>query len=256
MKRGILMFRLYELRQHFFELNVTTSTGRLEHLIYGFLAGCCNQVGQIILNQIFKKQLTNLNFQFTEINKIEASVKPNLLKDNYWIKIFQILQEKTKKIIKQSVLIYQGSKDGLNNQLYWNKVNSKSNLLMVFQSKSDYIFGAYSLCRWEQNPTGYIEDNTLQSFIFSQTHDEVYPLKSDERQKAIYCNSGRHDLRIDSNFTDGYYKLGHQFQFNQYKNLSENPYYLDRISQKQKNARFMNYNLFELTCLSQNISRE
>ncbi|CAD8172217.1 unnamed protein product [Paramecium pentaurelia] len=164
--------------------------------------------------------------------KFDKLLKPNLLKDNFWIKIVYILQEKTNKVIKQSNLIYQGTRDGLNNQQYWNKVNGKGNLLMIFKSKSYYIFGAYSPCKWESCNGKYIEDNTLSSFIFSQTHDQVYPLKQDQKQNAIYCNSssygpvfgGGFDIIIDSNFTDGYCKLGSSYQFDQYKNGSEDPY--------------------------------
>ncbi|CAD8136762.1 unnamed protein product [Paramecium octaurelia] len=158
-------------------------------------------------------------------------VKPKLLKDDLWIKIFYILQEKTKKIMLQSVLIYQGTKDGLNNQQYWNKVNGKANLLMVFQSKSDYIFGAYSPSKWESCDGKWVEDNTLSSFIFSQTHDQVYPLKSDQKQYAIYCHSGigpsfgyGHDFTIQGEFTNGGSRLGYSYQFNQYKGGNDDPY--------------------------------
>ncbi|CAD8207585.1 unnamed protein product [Paramecium pentaurelia] len=104
---------------------------------------------------------------------------------------------------------------------------------MVFKSKSDYIFGAYSPCKWESNSSNkYVEDNTLSSFIFSQTHDQVYPLKQDQKQYAIYCFSkyygpvfgDGHDICISGNFTDGCSRLGHSYQFSQYKNQNDDPY--------------------------------
>ncbi|CAD8214115.1 unnamed protein product [Paramecium octaurelia] len=109
---------------------------------------------------------------------------------------------------------------------------------MAFQSKSDYIFGAYSPCKWESDK-GHVKDNTLSSFIFSQTHDQVYPLKSSYQSEAIYCHSSYgptfgssycqfiksgHDIQISSNFTDGYSNLGHSYEFNQYKNGNGDPY--------------------------------
>ncbi|CAD8116501.1 unnamed protein product [Paramecium primaurelia] len=104
---------------------------------------------------------------------------------------------------------------------------------MVFKSKSDYIFGAYSPCKWESTSSyKYVEDNTLSSFIFSQTHDQVYPLNQDQKQYAIYCYSKYYgpvfgqgcDIYINNNFTDGYSRLGHSYQFSQYKNLNDDPY--------------------------------
>ncbi|CAD8117769.1 unnamed protein product [Paramecium primaurelia] len=59
----------------------------------------------------------------------------------------------------------------------------------------------------------------------------------DQKQYAIFCYSGNgygpvfggghgggHDIKIDSNFTDGYCKLGHSYQFSQYKNQNDDPY--------------------------------
>ncbi|CAD8198809.1 unnamed protein product [Paramecium pentaurelia] len=124
------------------------------------------------------------------------------------------------------------TRDGLNCQQYWNKVNGKANLLMVFKSKSDYIFGAYSPCKWKSANCGKnIEDNTISSFIFSQTHDQIYPLKQDSKQYAIHCNYNYgpifgkgYDILINGNFTDGYSQLGQGYQFEKYKNGSNDPY--------------------------------
>ncbi|CAD8179774.1 unnamed protein product [Paramecium octaurelia] len=65
-----------------------------------------------------------------------VGIKPKLLKDDYWIKNMIYFTREDQKKKEQSVLIYQGIKDGLNNQQYWNKVNGKANLLMVIQSKT------------------------------------------------------------------------------------------------------------------------
>ncbi|CAD8215267.1 unnamed protein product [Paramecium octaurelia] len=134
-------------------------------------------------------------------------------------------------MIKSSTLIFQGTKNGLNGESFWKEVNNKDNLLMIFQSKSDYIFGAYSPCKWVSNLNNYVQDDTLSSFIFSQTHNQVYPLKQDGKQYAIYCNSGYgptfgfgHDFYININFSDGYCRLGYSYQFDQHKNQSDDPH--------------------------------
>ncbi|CAD8131361.1 unnamed protein product [Paramecium sonneborni] len=126
-------------------------------------------------------------------------------------------------------------------QIYWNKVNGKGNSLMVFKSKSDYIFGAYSPCKWESNK-GYVEDNTLSSFIFSQTHDQVYALMQDQKQNAIYCDNsnygsrfgGAPDIYICSDFTDGGSRLGYSYQFSQYKNQNVDPYLYGQVKPEIK----------------------
>ncbi|CAD8185149.1 unnamed protein product [Paramecium octaurelia] len=196
------------------------------------------QINNIIesFEQSQKQQITHeeylkpkIEIQFKKLKQIPI-VKPKLLRDDYWIKVFYVLQEKSKKSIKNSSLIFS-TKNGLKVQSFWKEVNNKDNLLMIFQSKSDYIFGAYSPCKWVSNLNTYVQDDTLSSFIFSQTHNQIYPLKQDRKQYAIYCKSGYgptfgggSDFYINANFSDGYSNLGHSYQFDQYKNESEDPH--------------------------------
>ncbi|CAK87748.1 unnamed protein product, partial (macronuclear) [Paramecium tetraurelia] len=75
-------------------------------------------------------------------------------------------------------------------QFIKNKVNGKGNLLMVFKSKSNYIFGAYSPCVWKLCDAGqYGEDNTISSFMFSQIYNLIYPLMQEYKSYAIHCNT-------------------------------------------------------------------
>ncbi|CAD8214049.1 unnamed protein product [Paramecium octaurelia] len=149
--------------------------------------------------------------------KLDQILKPKLLTDDYWIKIFYILQEKTKKTIKGSKDIFLGTRDGLTASQFWGKANNLCNLLMVFKSKSGNIFGAYSPCTW-QSDKGNVGDETLSSFIFSQTHNQIYSLK--DRTKAIYCKSdfgpsygNYNDIDIRANFNDGECDLGCEYEF-------------------------------------------
>ncbi|CAD8116932.1 unnamed protein product [Paramecium primaurelia] len=85
-------------------------------------------------------------------------------------------------------------KNGLESQQFWKKVNGKNNLLMIFQSKSDQIFEAYSPRKWKSCNGKFVEDNPLSSFIFSQNHDQVYPLKQNEKN-TLYIVIHNQDLR-------------------------------------------------------------
>ncbi|CAD8092082.1 unnamed protein product [Paramecium primaurelia] len=121
--------------------------------------------------------------------------------------------------------MYLGSRDGLKAEYFWQKVNNKDNLLMIFKSESGSIFGAYSPCKWDSSKNTYIADNTLTSFIFSQTHDQIYNLKEDKKDRAIYCKSdfgpsygNYNDIYIKGDFTDGYSRLGDDYEFDRDKN--------------------------------------
>ncbi|CAD8127934.1 unnamed protein product [Paramecium sonneborni] len=129
-------------------------------------------------------------------------------------KIMNIIQIH-KKVINFSQ-IYLGTRDGLSAQAFWNKVNGKSNLLMVFKSKMGYIFGEFS---------------PLSSFLFSQTYDQIYPLIEDKNKYAIYCNyqcgpcfggNYNRDLNIDGTFKGCTSNLGDSYRHNQYQNVRHN----------------------------------
>ncbi|CAD8119489.1 unnamed protein product [Paramecium primaurelia] len=179
-------------------------------------------------SDLFDKETTKLFLKqlFLEYKYDKLLKQPKLLKDEYWIKLFFILQEKQKKTIKELELIYQGSRDGLNGNSFWNKCNGKCNLLMIFQSQSGYIFGGYSPCQWQCNLNSYVQDDTLSSFLFSQTHDQIYSLKQDLKSRAIYCNSGYgptfgggHDIYINAHdFKEGSSNLGYSYQWDKYEN--------------------------------------
>ncbi|CAD8130003.1 unnamed protein product [Paramecium sonneborni] len=179
-----------------------------------------------LYQHIFQKQLKILflylllTLDKKKLNKIQNLIYLKMITGS---KYFLFYKRRLKKI--------SNNQNGLNGQQYWNKVNGKGNLLMVFKSKSDYIFGAYSPCKWESNKNNYVEDNTLSSFIFLQTHDQVYPLKQDQKQYAIYSSSSYgpifgqgHDIYITSDFTNGNSRLGYSYQFSQYKDRNDDPY--------------------------------
>ncbi|CAD8215521.1 unnamed protein product [Paramecium octaurelia] len=103
----------------------------------------------------------------------------------------------------------------------------KSNLLIIFKSSSGYIFGGYSPCSWHQSK-GFVQDDTLSSFLFSQTHNQIYPLKQDKKQYAIWCGqsygpcfgnngNGQHDIVVCDDFQRGYSLLGSAYLWDKYE---------------------------------------
>ncbi|CAK58098.1 unnamed protein product (macronuclear) [Paramecium tetraurelia] len=181
-----------------------------------------NEIKQLAQKIIDKEDLIKTHESL--FDKFGLNLKPKLLQDDFWVRLSFYLQEKSKKKIHESLLIYQGTRDGLNKDQFWNKCDGKSNLLMIFQSESGYIFGGYSPCQWIQYTGKYIQDNSKQSFLFSQTHFQFYPMKTNGNCYAIYSNNSSgpvfgdgHDIKIDSNFKDGYSNLGHGYIWDQYQ---------------------------------------
>ncbi|CAD8126606.1 unnamed protein product [Paramecium sonneborni] len=153
-----------------------------------------------------------------------TKIESQLLQGNYKRRLNNTISYKLNKIIKSHQQIYLSTRDGLSGQSFWSKVNGKSNLLMIFKSKSGYIFGAFSPCLWQQTLNNYVQDNTLSSFLFSQTHDQIYPLTEGGKSNAIYCNQSYgptfgngYDLQIAADFNSGASNLGNSYQRSQYQ---------------------------------------
>ncbi|CAK59323.1 unnamed protein product (macronuclear) [Paramecium tetraurelia] len=179
------------------------------------------------------RQISEKHFSFNKWvdPKLLKTICCSLLTEQFSQKIQDIIQSKTGKKISQAQMIYQGTKDGLNGQIFLTKVNGKSNLLLVFKSSSQYIFGAYTPLKWIKQVANYqyIQDDSCSSLIFSQTHDQIYSLKQESKSLAICFSSGYpiafgggHDISINSDFQTGYSNLGFSYQWEQYKNVKSN----------------------------------
>ncbi|CAD8192805.1 unnamed protein product [Paramecium octaurelia] len=114
-------------------------------------------------------------------------------------------------------LIYQAQQLGINSESFWNSVNNKSNLLMIFKSKNKAIFGGYTPCQWKKLSTplqqGIYDDNSI-SFLFCQNGEDLkfFPIKR-ENKPAIILNSSQGpnfggDLNINADFQGGTINLG------------------------------------------------
>ncbi|CAK89687.1 unnamed protein product (macronuclear) [Paramecium tetraurelia] len=111
-----------------------------------------------------------------------------LITKEFQAKLIDTIVEKSKKPIMKIELIHNESRTNLSTEQFWNIVDGKSNLLMVFQSQSEFVFGAYTPCKWVKSKKGqYVNDETLSSFIFSQTNFKIYPIKQEGSGCAIYC---------------------------------------------------------------------
>ncbi|CAD8154786.1 unnamed protein product [Paramecium octaurelia] len=193
------------------------------------------QESSVLSKQKLKNEDTVL---FPEFQKLEAQLKslilthsefikqlqprpPNgyLLTDYFYEKITYEIETKQKYKIKNAQLIFQGTRDGLNANSFWKMCNKKSNLLMVFKSSSQTIFGGYSPCQWvcEQLIT-HRSDPTYSTFLFSQDRNEIYYQKLGFENSSICCHAksgpifgAGHDLYINNDFADGFSKLGHTF---------------------------------------------
>ncbi|CAD8126869.1 unnamed protein product [Paramecium sonneborni] len=176
--------------------------------------------------QLFRNSQIEFQKQIRKMND-GTRIRSILLLRSFSRKVENQISSKLNKIILSLQQVYFSSSDGLNGQTFWNKINGKSNLLMIFKSKSGNIFGGFSPCQWQLNLNNYVQDNSLSSFLFSQTHDQIYPLKEAHKQYAIYCNSTHipcfgynGDLYIYQDLNQGHSTLGISYQWDQYQNLN------------------------------------
>ncbi|CAD8205163.1 unnamed protein product [Paramecium octaurelia] len=200
----------------------------------------CKELNIVLLNILngIKRETKNLNEeqciqsvkfneQFKTIDHCKSELmdlsqllyfEEQILSDYYKLKIINKIESTQNKRICCFKPIFLSNRDGLSGYNFRSKVKGKSNLLMIFKSKSGYIFGGYTPCKWNYNLNSYVQDDTLSSFLFSQTHDEIYPVKRDQQAYAIHCNQtygpifgAGHDLCIGSDFQSGSSNFGHSY---------------------------------------------
>ncbi|CAD8194093.1 unnamed protein product [Paramecium octaurelia] len=174
-----------------------------------------------ILNS-FKSGLEQFQVAVTEQSRLVnplLSVQSSLLSTSN----FQdILYKIPKKQSAKCSLIYQGSKDGFETIKFWNKIQNKSNLLMIMKSKSNMcVFGGYSPCQWLKSAQPqFMSDDQGISFLFIQNPNlqiQYYPIKSDFKHQAISVNQnygplfGKNDLQIFADFKEGYINIGQNY---------------------------------------------
>ncbi|CAD8053954.1 unnamed protein product [Paramecium sonneborni] len=174
------------------------------------------------------KSTTDLNKQIEKSFNLLNQMNSSLVSNSYSKYLIDLIQEKTNKNIKEIKLLYLGSRDGLNGQSLWNKIDGKENLIFIFKSKNagKNIFGSYIQCKMIQELNNWQSDETMSSFIFSYTHNEIYPLKQDEKQHAILCQpisyavwigmSG--NIGICNDFINGQSYLGSSYEWDKFEN--------------------------------------
>ncbi|CAD8125459.1 unnamed protein product [Paramecium sonneborni] len=237
---------LQELKDTLTDQNLNQNQQSLNKYFKTFLEKDVEKLNQKLYQILEKKrvefekqeQFQKLQEYFNNItdkhNQLIQQIQPNFpnvvinYRQNielYKQKIFEIIVQRSEKKLKSTELIYQGSRDGLSSDQFWYYIKGRSNLLMIFLSKSGCVFGGYSPCLWSPTFTGkYVQDDLLSSFLFSQTHDQIYPIKYNQRDKAIYCKydcgpcfGGGYDIKISSDFQDGScYHLGNTYKCEQY----------------------------------------
>ncbi|CAD8195350.1 unnamed protein product [Paramecium octaurelia] len=168
----------------------------------------------------YLEQISELKqaYSFSELSWLTGDTR--ILLNDYAQKIYRKIEERTKKTIKRKYLIDSSSYCNINSfSALMSRINRKSNLLMIFKSRTQYIFGGFTPCQCVIRSGAHQIDEQEQSFLFSQTHDEIYPLK--EKRYTMYFNQsqlefGCEDMQIQSDFQKGKSNLGYTYQFSQY----------------------------------------
>ena len=156
-----------------------------------------NNVNRInILNESIKKYNTHnkLNIKFTSDEYLDNFIKTikifgNISNFNSIILKNKEDLEKFENLISNEItinnieLIYRASKDTAKYQNVVNKVNNKSNLIFLFLTGNQRIFGAYIKTKLEniQEDKYYRDEN---AFVFSLNNNKIYKIV--DRQSAIH----------------------------------------------------------------------
>jgi hypothetical protein len=107
-------------------------------------------------------------------------------------------------------LLYRGSRDGFRSEDFHSRCDNKGGTVTIVETTTGFIFGGYTPLSWNSSGN-WRQDDSLKSFLFSlknsmNTEPKRFPLKSGNKQHAIYCGpgsgpafGGAHDLYLIAN---------------------------------------------------------
>ena len=109
------------------------------------------------------------------------------------------------------VLIFRGTRDGMNAKSFHNKYDNKGETITLYQNDKGNIFGGYASIPWTSNTGSYF--SAPNSFIFTltniyNTNPIKFPNKNDGKEVCHNLNYGPLfgegcDILISSDFLNG-----------------------------------------------------
>ena len=122
------------------------------------------------------------------------------------IKVFGQLISNFININNNMKLLYRLTKDGLNYEIVINKINNKSNLIFLFYTGNQRIFGAFIKNKLEDIKPGvnYKDEN---SFAFSLNNNKIYKILIPEKAIRFIKSSNIIKIGNDGN-SNGFYISG------------------------------------------------
>ena len=131
------------------------------------------------LNNYIKNLKTFIFINDISISKIDSQILKN--KDDL-IKFNNLFSTKIK--IRNIILLYRSSRDGLELNNLRNKINNKSNLIFLFLVGNTRIFGSFINANVEVKHDKYIKDDN--AFSFSLNNNKIYKILMPEYAIRFY----------------------------------------------------------------------
>eukprot|EP01156_Anaeramoeba_ignava_P018733 Anaeramoba_ignava/a92730_24.p1 GENE.a92730_24~~a92730_24.p1 ORF type:complete len:452 (-),score=161.12 a92730_24:64-1362(-) len=116
---------------------------------------------------------------------------------------FMVNSFKNKSVLKNLKLVYVGSQDGFEPQIFHEKCDGKGRTFVIIKTKEDYIFGIYTKVGWtadkskwrngDKGDTGWIPDPDALIFTLVNADNQlpaIFHVKEDEYENALYYSIG------------------------------------------------------------------
>jgi hypothetical protein len=127
-------------------------------------------------------------------------------------------------------LLYRATRNGFGSKDFHSKCDGYTNTLTIVKTKhSSYIFGGFTMAKWESSPKGKLKSDP-NAFLFSLTNKDNQPVKMkidpNRHHRAICCDPkygptfGGTDIRIANNANttmDSFSNLGACYKHPQYE---------------------------------------
>ena len=136
-----------------------------------------NSINELKIIKTPDEEIDNIYKKIKQFGRVLINFETKILnKENDQEKFFKLISENVK--INNIKLIYRSSEDGFNYLNIVNKINNKSNLIILYLTNNTRIFGAYIKTQLENidlnGSTKYYKDE--QAFAFSLNNNKIYKI--------------------------------------------------------------------------------
>ena len=122
----------------------------------------------------------------------KVAFKPSILSPDECAELHRMIGKQRNKYASEWKLLYKGSRDGYKVKNCHRRCYSRSNVVLIVESKKGNVFGGFTAVGWDMNAESTTFRSDPNAFLFlirSKSHDhkhDIFAIKDDCHDEALF----------------------------------------------------------------------